>query len=49
MRKFFYSLVERLAGIYAIERFQIYNYDKLVNMIIEKMETEEKKGFRYVG
>ena len=39
----FYSLVERLAEIYEIERFHIYNYDKLVNMIIEKMEAEEKK------
>ena len=39
----FYSLVEKLAKAYEIERFQIHNYDELVDLIMEKTKLEEKK------
>ena len=39
----FYSLVEKLAKAYEIERFQIHNYDELVDLIMEKVKLEEKK------
>mgnify|MGYP000966074726 CR=1 FL=1 len=39
----FYSLVEKLAVIYEVERFHIYNYGELVDLIIEKIQLDEKK------
>ena len=39
----FYTLVEKLAEIYGMERFKIYKYDELVNLVMEKIKLEEEK------
>ena len=39
----FYSLLEKLAEVYKIERFEIYTYDDLLNLVKEKLKLEEGK------
>lgn len=38
----FYALVEKLAEIFKIERFKIYTYDELTNLVLEKLKLEEE-------
>lgn len=38
----FYALVEKLAEIFEIERFKIYTYDELTDLVLEKLKLEEK-------
>jgi NTE family protein len=39
----FFSLLEKLAEIYEIERFQIYTYNELLDLVREKLKLEENK------
>ena len=39
----FYNLVEKLAEIYEIEKFKIYSYNELKDLVLEKLQMEEKK------
>ena len=39
----FYALVEKLAEIFGIERFKIYTYDELTDLVLEKLKLEDKK------
>ena len=39
----FYALVEKLAEIFGIERFKIYTYDELTDLVLEKLKLENKK------
>lgn len=39
----FYNLVEKLAEIYEIEKFKIYSYNELKDLVLEKLQMEDKK------
>ncbi len=39
----FYALIEKLAEIFEIERFQIYTYDELTELVMEKLELVQEK------
>lgn len=39
----FYILLEKLAQLYGIERFHIYTYEELLNQVVDKLGSIEKK------